>query len=112
MQLLGHAGLRRIFANHTVAGSGDDDDDVGVSGPRRRRTKLDSNRFPKVPSEEGRKLMNSGIFGNNEPWQDVTKKRKSNLAERLMYRELDMDGNHAVQANKVISQVWTSLSEM
>ena len=106
MQLLGHAGLRRIFANHTVAGSGEDDDnDIGLSGRRRRRTKLDPNRFPKVPCEEGRKLMDSGTFGSNERWQDVTKKRKSKLAEQLMYRELGMDENHAAKANRVISQV-------
>ena len=110
MQLLGHAGLRRIFANHTVAGSGDDDDDIGLSGRRRRRTKLDPNRFPKVPSGEGRKLMDSGNFGSNEVWQDVTKKRNSRLAEQLMYRELDMDGSHAAKANKAISQVWMYLS--
>ncbi len=105
MQLLGHAGLRRIFANHTVPGSGDDDDDTGSSGRRRRRVKRDPNRFPKVPSEEGRRLMDGGTFGNREPWQDVLKKRKSKLARQLMYRELGIDANHAAKANEVISQV-------
>ena len=109
MQLLGHAGLRRIFANHSVPGSGDDDDDddMGLSGRRRRRVKRDPNRFPKVPSEEGRKLMDGGTFGGRDPWQDVLKKRKSRLARHLMYRELGTDGNHATIANKVISQVWS-----
>jgi WD repeat-containing protein 23 len=115
MQLLGQAGLRRIFANHTVAGSEDpnvdDDDDIlgggfgGSSGRRWRRTKGDPNRFPKVPSDEGRKLMDNGSFGSSEPWRDVLKKRKSKLARQLMYRELDVDGTHAARANKVISQV-------
>ncbi len=115
MQLLGQAGLRRIFANHTVAGSGDpnadDDDDIlgggygGSSGRRRRCTKGDPNRFPKIPSDEGRKLMDNGSFGSSEPWRDVLKKRKSKLARQLMYRELDVDGTHAARANKVISQV-------
>lgn len=115
MQLLGHAGLRRIFANHTVAGSedpdADDDDDIlgrsggGSSGRRRRRTKGDPNRFPQVPSEDGRKLMDSGTFGSSEPWRDVLKKRQSKLARQLMYRELGIDGTHTTRANKVISQV-------
>ncbi len=115
MQLLGHAGLRRIFANHTVPGSGDptanDDDDIlgdchgGSSGRRTRRTKGDPNRFPKVPSEEGRRLMDSGTFGSSEPWQDVLKRRKSKLARQLMYRELGIAEDHAIRANKVISQV-------
>ena len=115
MQLLGHAGLRRIFANHAVDGSEDpnaeDDDEIlssgnrGFSGRRRRRTKGDPHRFPKVPSEEGRKLMDSGTFGSSEPWQDVSKKQKSKLARQLMHRELGIDGDYSSRANKVISQV-------
>ena len=109
MQLLGHAGLRRIFANHIVAGSGDpsldDDDDIGISGRTRRRTKCDPNRFPKIPSEEGRKLMDSGTFGDSETWPDVMKKGKPKLARQLMYRELAIDGNNDARANKLTSQV-------
>ena len=115
MQLLGHAGLRRIFTNHTVAESGDpsaDNDDNtisggygGSSGRRRRRTKGDPNRFPKVPSEEGKKLMESGTYGTSEPWQDVLKRRKGKLARQLMHRELGISGDYASRANRVISQV-------
>ncbi|KAI1748832.1 WD40-repeat-containing domain protein [Xylaria castorea] len=66
----------------------EDDDDDGNWGPtrlRRRRT-LDPNRFPKVPSEKGRELMNSGTFGANDISSPLRKKKQ--LARRLLEREL------------------------
>ncbi|KAF2146285.1 uncharacterized protein K452DRAFT_305235 [Aplosporella prunicola CBS 121167] len=95
MQLLGHAGLRRIFADHTSGRRAhlDDDDDseedntgYGGVGPRRRRGR-GRKTFEKVPSEEGKKLMASGTFGANDRPTD-TLKRKKRLAYRLMQREL------------------------
>ncbi|KAI0450342.1 WD40-repeat-containing domain protein [Xylaria acuta] len=65
----------------------DDDDDVENWGPRlRRRRALDPNRFPKVPSEKGRELMNSGAFGANDISSPLRKKKQ--LARRILEREL------------------------
>ncbi|KAI0183823.1 LEC14B protein [Xylaria flabelliformis] len=66
----------------------DDDDDDGNWGAtrlRRRRT-LDPNRFPKVPSEKGRALMNSGTFGAVDISSPLRKKKQ--LARRILEREL------------------------
>lgn len=46
----------------------------------------DPNRFPKVPSEAGRELMDSGQFGANPPaWGHWARK---DLARRILDREL------------------------
>ncbi|GAP90185.1 putative wd repeat protein [Rosellinia necatrix] len=67
---------------------GDDDDDGGGRwGPRLRgRRPLDPNRFPKVPSDEGRELMNSGTFGANDISSPLRKRKQ--LARRILEREL------------------------
>ncbi|KAL1634497.1 hypothetical protein SLS56_002190 [Neofusicoccum ribis] len=97
MQLLGHAGLRRIFADHTSGRRAplDDDDDsetdntgYGGVGTRRRRGR-GRKAFEKVPSDEGRKLMASGTFGANDRPED-SYMRKKKLAYRLMRRELGL----------------------
>ncbi|KAL7919534.1 WD40-repeat-containing domain protein [Trichoderma austrokoningii] len=48
------------------------------------RRRKDPNRFPKVPSKEGRKLMFSGAFGANE--SDV--RRSKSIAMRMLEREI------------------------
>ncbi|KAK7731379.1 hypothetical protein SLS57_001318 [Botryosphaeria dothidea] len=112
MQLLGHAGLRRIFADHTSGRRAalDDDDDsetdntgYGGVGTRRRRGR-GRKAFEKVPSDEGRKLMASGTFGANERPEDSCLRRKK-LAYRLMRRELGL-GNVGRQrlSSNIISQ--------
>ena len=120
MQLLGHAGLRRIFADHGGAGVrvtlGDDDDNnledgYGGLARRRRRPKSTTSQLPKIPSEEGEKLMESGVFGSNEYYQDVLKKRKTKLARRLMSRELGIKGDYSQRANALISQVSLNCSD-
>ena len=75
-----------------VLNAGHDDEDLqddfrGWPARRPRRT-LDPNRFPKVPSEEGSKLMHSGQFGANV-FAGETKVQKS-LAMRLLRRELGL----------------------
>lgn len=57
-------------------------------GPRRseRTRELDPDRFPKVPSEKGRELMNSGTFGANDMPSSITTKKR--LARRILDREL------------------------
>lgn len=116
LRLLGTDGLRGLFANHTTrTGQGhdldddDDDDDDGFLnysawGRRPRRPKRAGNGYPKIPSEEGQKLMESGTFGLNERRQDtITRKKK--LAYRTMMRELGL-GSAGKQrcANKIMSQ--------
>ncbi|KAF8848792.1 WD40 repeat-like protein [Acephala macrosclerotiorum] len=75
----------------------DDDDDDDFNPYRRRRgERPDPNRFPKVPSEKGAELMNSGDFGSNEA-QTVTLNdqhnigKKKKLAMRILDRELAVE---------------------
>ena len=116
MQLLGHAGLRRIFANHRAGGSGitlqlDDGNEIlddgfgGLATRRRRRDKGSRKKFPPVPDEEGRKLMDGGVFGCNEYYRDITRKRNTRLARKLMSRELGTVRGHSTRAATAISQV-------
>lgn len=116
MQLLGHAGLRRIFANHRAGGSGitlqlDDgneilDDGFGsLATRRRRRVKGSSNNFPPAPSEEGKKLMDGGIFGSNGYYRDTTRKTNTRLARKLLCRELGTGKGQVTNTASAISQV-------
>ncbi|GAB7353573.1 hypothetical protein MBLNU459_g4000t2 [Dothideomycetes sp. NU459] len=117
LRLLGQAGLRGLFANHTAtrrhAAADDDDDDddddgdasfLGAWGRRTRRPKRENSGYPKVPSEEGKKLMESGTFGINERRQG-TYGRKKKLAYRAMMRELGLGSSGAQRsANRLLSQ--------
>ena len=116
MQLLGHAGLRRIFANHRAGGSGitlqpDDGNEIlddgfgGLSTRRRRRARVSSKKLPPVPSEEGKKLMDGGVFGSNEYYRDTTRKQSSRLARKLMSRELGTVRGQSTRTASTISQV-------
>ncbi|KAK3336214.1 WD40-repeat-containing domain protein [Cercophora scortea] len=65
----------------------DDDAEEGdLWSTRRRRQPPDPNRFPKVPSEEGRKLMESGVFGAF----DAREPDRKRLARRILDRELGL----------------------
>ncbi|KAG9675928.1 WD40 repeat-like protein, partial [Aureobasidium melanogenum] len=116
LQLLGNAGLRGLFANVVGQQRGglvaDDDDDYEddsylgwhAMGRRARRPKREGSGYPKVPSEEGKKLMESGTFGTTERLRG-TYGRKRKLAYRNMMRELGVGGYGAQKsANKLISQ--------
>lgn len=121
MQLLGHAGLRRILANHRAGGSGitleldeEDEDQLenghgGLGSRPRRRAKGLKNRFPPVPSEEGKKLMDTGIFGSSECYRDNRIKRKTRLVRKLMSRELGTSRSDFTRANRAIAQVHSRL---
>jgi hypothetical protein len=79
------------------------DDEEFLHWPyRRRRTPKDPNRFPKIPSEQGMKLMRSGVFGAN----DYNFRAKKRLATRMLERELAL-GNREDRArnNALINQV-------
>ncbi|KAF1933817.1 WD40 repeat-like protein [Didymella exigua CBS 183.55] len=104
MQLLGHAGLSRIFASDITTraaarrartdGDNEDDSDPGTGydavGPRssrRARRARGEALYEKVPSEQGQELMNGGLFGSNTRRED-TVRRKKRLAYNIMRREL------------------------
>ncbi|KAF3765258.1 putative Tup1, general repressor of transcription [Cryphonectria parasitica EP155] len=73
---------------------GEDDNEDHYWARRRRRNPPDPNRFPKVPSEEGRKLMDSGAFGSTDRL-DPPKKR---LARRVLDRELGIGWGRTAQS--------------
>jgi WD repeat-containing protein 23 len=106
MQLLGHAGLGRIFAAglHRHHHFQDDDDeeessepDTGYGDVAPKRRGRGRAAFQKVPSDKGRELMNTGTFGSNDRTLDSLK-RKKKLAYRVMKRELGL-GSDGRQRN-------------
>ncbi len=81
-------------------------DHVGGSTNRRRpREKCSSKRFPPVPSKEGKKLMDGGCFGSNEYYRDVTRRKNTRLARKLMSRELGAGMGQSARTASAISQV-------
>lgn len=64
-------------------------------GAFQRQGRIIDDRFPTVPSEEGRQLMHSGIFGADD---NVPQRR---LSRRVLDRELAAD----VQQNHIMAQV-------
>jgi WD repeat-containing protein 23 len=113
MQLLGHAGLGRIFAsdftprgtrrrNLRVVPEDDDDegdDDISTGPGRTLRSRRPRGRaaFEEVPSERGKELMNAGAFGSS-PRSEDTVKRKKSLAYDIMRRSLGL-GSEGRQKN-------------
>lgn len=97
LRLLNARGLQALLRSHGLfagnaylvrgAGGGDDDEDYGSSRFNRRR-RAARHPSPKVPSEKGRALMNSGFYGNNPSYADEARRRKKKLATRIMWREL------------------------
>lgn len=64
----------------------------------------DPNRFPKVPSEAGRELMDSGQFGANPSTSERSAKKA--LARRILDRELGISNPaESRRNNKLIVQV-------
>lgn len=70
------------------------------NGRRRRRERPDPDRFPKVPSEKGTELMESGDFGTNETHATSTIGQKKKLARRILNRELGVCSGARHQANQ------------
>ncbi|KAJ5377477.1 LEC14B protein [Penicillium cataractarum] len=114
-QLLASGGFREaLLANGLDPGPPLEDDDLEepdedfilamtarLAG-RRRRPKF---VWPKVPSEEGTKLMRSGHFGTEPYYVDRIKKRKEVFATSLMWRELGIDSHGVrIRADQSISQ--------
>lgn len=114
MELLGNAGLGRIFAAdfttraaaRRVRVDDDDEDDsdpgtgydmAGSRSSRRARRARGEALYEKVPSERGQELMNGGLFGSNKRQEDTVKKKKR-LAYNIMRRELGL-GSEGRQKN-------------
>ena len=130
MQLLSHAGLRGIFqpsgvttrsqarrggAQHVELGGNDeeeadDDDDndddseaypgYGARRSRRNRRTFVGDRYPKIPSDKGRELMESGTFGTNDhcdhtscglPFSQTNMRKRRKLARRMLDREIGVE---------------------
>ncbi|KAK4194306.1 WD40-repeat-containing domain protein [Triangularia verruculosa] len=65
-----------------------DDAEIDEMMYQRRSNRQDPDRFPKVPSEEGRKLMESGSFGSF----DIRDRRHKDISRRILDRELGLGG--------------------
>ena len=113
VRLFGHAGLRRILATHGQGNArftvnldgGENDEEEGIGSQRRRRTKTWKNKFPPIPSMEGKKLMDGGLFGNCEYYKDKRIKRGTMLARKLMSREIGSQRIEATRCTGALSQV-------
>ena len=120
VQMLGQRNLRQLLTRYRPGNQGttlisDDDDDDGEEdgandvepGPRRRtrRQKPKNNQLPAVPSKEGRRLMNGGVFGASQCYKDNSRQRQPRLANRLMDRETGCDGLSFLKYPRNIAQV-------
>ncbi|KAL8699906.1 MAG: hypothetical protein Q9224_001210 [Gallowayella concinna] len=113
MRLFGQHGLQDLFRTHQANASGnplldedDEDDGYTARGSRRRRRRGQgvASNYPPIPSQEGKRLMGSGTFGESGFYEDKLRKRKDRLARRLVYRELGIHQDPPGRANKLISQ--------
>lgn len=69
---------------------------------RRRIVAKDPNRFPDVPSQNGQKLMSTGVFGSNE----TDRHKRKRYARRLLDRELGLgDLDERQRNNGLLAQV-------
>ena len=92
----------RELANVLFSDSADGDEFLNHWGVVRREPK-DPNRFPEVPSEEGRKLMRAGAFGAND--YDIHAAQK-HIARRMLERELGVgDREHRRRNGDLVTQV-------
>lgn len=107
--MLAQSELGRLFIRSNNLDDDDEDDDgTSNSGSlrRRRRPPPDPDRFPKVPSEKGEELMNSGDFGSSEIQAGSRVAREKNLARRILDRELGADNSARERANqRLMAQV-------
>ena len=95
-------------------GLGDEEDDDGdgdfmpYGRPyRTARRGFTGDRYPKVPSEEGKKLMEGGTFGVNDrcnhsacgqPFSEETQHKRRRLARRMFDRELGVENRGRARA--------------
>ncbi len=117
-----NVGLRQLFSNDRFTtgdsrhwnvrpGNEEDDDDnepgtgYEFAGLRSRRRKGGGKAlFHKVPSDEGKELMNTGPFGSNHRPEDSLK-RKKRLAYSVLQRELGLGSTgRQNNANRLMKQ--------
>lgn len=101
--LRNRAGLGGLWAD-------DDDDDDFFGRRRRRRHAPDPNRFPKIPSDEGRALMDSGAFGSTD--RRLPTATRKHLARRILDRELGVGRNGINQDAMAQSMIPSSKADM
>ena len=112
-----NAPLRRLFADSAMeeqsanTGNHEHEEEYGLTGyggfgtRRRRRPTNFEDKYPKVPSEEGKALMRSGSYGSRDDFADIRRRRKNNMSERLMWRQLGTKARGSYRrANRLISQ--------
>ncbi|OAL40040.1 hypothetical protein AYO20_00458 [Fonsecaea nubica] len=104
-RLLGPNG-RDLFADDD---DDDDDEPYGYGGFSRRRRvqrqKPKGDRFPKIPSEAGKALMNSGAYGCRDTYLDIRRKRRRTVSERLLWRRLGLEARSTMRRqNNLIAQ--------
>lgn len=98
----------RDLTNLLLSDNADEEGFLSHFGIRRRRQPKDPNRFPKVPSEEGLKLMRAGAFGAN----DYDLHTRKHLARRMLERELGVGDREERRRNSdLVTQVRISPSE-
>ena len=141
LQLLSHAGIRNIFqpsgvttrsqarqggTRHVALGeedeeeeeTPDDDEDedaylgYGARRTRRKRRTFVGDRYPKIPSEAGRKLMDSGTFGTNDhcdhsacgvPFSNTQLHKRRKLSRLMLDREMGIDNRGRAGALSAIA---------
>ncbi|KJZ79355.1 hypothetical protein HIM_01506 [Hirsutella minnesotensis 3608] len=97
MSLLRHRDLGQVLFNSAE----DEDGFMGLWGSQRGRQPKDPNRFPKVPSEQGVKLMRSGAFGAN----DYDMRARKHISRRMLERELGIgDREQRKRNNDIVMQ--------
>ncbi|KAK3500750.1 WD40-repeat-containing domain protein [Neurospora crassa] len=92
-----HLGSQQLLALIQGHHMGDIDDDDSYWEPPRRMRPGYVPAFPKVPSEQGQKLMESGVFGAFDLREPDSKKKK--LTRRLLDRELGLGDRTAQKTN-------------
>jgi WD repeat-containing protein 23 len=96
-------------------GEEDDEDEAYTSFGRRQRPRRQpfvGDRYPKIPSEEGRKLMAAGHFGTNDrcshtacgqPISEQTQRKRRRLAYRMFDREMGVHNRGRGSALNVLA---------
>jgi WD repeat-containing protein 23 len=87
-----------------AADDSDDDDSIyrgyGARRARRSRKRFEGERYPKIPSDKGKELMDSGTFGTNDhcdhsacglPFSQTNMRKRRKLARRMFDREMGVE---------------------
>ncbi|SMY29792.1 unnamed protein product [Zymoseptoria tritici ST99CH_1A5] len=134
LQLLSQAGIRGVLQpGGGIRGAArrgqaevdeDDDEDEDAEGYsyagydrrrlRRRRPSFEGDRYPPIPNEKGKELMESGTFGHNDrcehtacgmPFSDHTMRKRRRLSRRMLDREMGVENRGRARAlNGLASQ--------